>query len=256
MIATKVALETGYRHIDTAEIYRNERFIGKAIAESGLPRSQIFITSKLSPANMSFEGAVKACNASLQALNTDYLDLYLIHWPARSGIDMSSELHKEYRKEAWRGLESLYKEGKCRRIGVSNYNVSHLTHLLSYATIKPYANQIELHPTLQQKETVAYCMEHDIAVIAYSSLGQGDLIAHSAVVKIATAKSIQPSQVLLLWALQRGFYIIPKSVTDERIAENKRVEELLVQPLTGEQMETLDALEKNKHYCWDSTGVP
>jgi diketogulonate reductase-like aldo/keto reductase len=252
--ATKYALEVGYRHIDTAEIYKNQSEIGKAILESGIPRENLFITSKVAPNNLSYEGAISSCDTSLSELGTTYLDLFLIHWPARAKLNSTSDLHKEYRKEAWKALESLKENGKCRYIGVSNYTIPHLEELLSYCNVKPFANQIELHPFLQQKELVRYCKENNIEVIPYSSLGQGNLIENEIIQRLAAEKQIDPGQLLLLWAIQKGYAVIPKSKTEERILKNFKTIELDI-TLSDAEMEKIDKLDCNLRYCWDPTDI-
>jgi diketogulonate reductase-like aldo/keto reductase len=252
--ATKYALEVGYRHIDTAEIYKNQSEIGKAILESGIPRENLFITSKLAPNNLSYNGAISSCDTALSQLGTTYLDLFLIHWPARAKVNSTSDLHKSYRKEAWKALESLKESGKCRFIGVSNYTIPHLEDLLSYCEVKPFANQIELHPFLQQKETVRFCQENDIQVIPYSSLGHGNLIENETIQEMAAEKQIDAGQFLLLWAIQKGFAVIPKSKTEERILKNYKTIELNI-TLSEEDMEKIDKLDRNWRYCWDPTEI-
>jgi diketogulonate reductase-like aldo/keto reductase len=167
------ALKVGYRCIDTAKVYKNEGVIGRAIKDSRINRTSVFITSKLSPADHGYQQAREAFFESLDDLGLDYLDLYLIHWPAAQGIPMTSEQNAVKRRESWRALESLYKEGKVRAIGVSNYTVQHLEQLREYAEITPHVNQIEFHPQCQQKELLAYCEKHNIKVVGYSPLGQG-----------------------------------------------------------------------------------
>lgn len=167
------ALKVGYRCVDTAKVYKNEGVIGRAIKDSRINRTSVFITSKLSPADHGYQQAREAFFESLDDLGLDYLDLYLIHWPAAQGFPMTSEQNAVKRRESWRALESLYKEGKVRAIGVSNYTVQHLEQLREHAEITPHVNQVEYHPQCQQKELLAYCEKHNIKVVGYSPLGQG-----------------------------------------------------------------------------------
>ncbi|CAI5494591.1 unnamed protein product [Closterium sp. Naga37s-1] len=171
--AVKAALAAGYRHIDTASVYKNEAEIGEAIREYGIAREEVFITSKASPYEHGFQQALAACAASLERLQTDYLDLYLLHWPGVAKLDRASEKNAEIRLESWRALEQLQREGKCRAIGVSNFTAAHLDHLMTNSAAPPAVNQVEVHPLLTQQPLRAYCAERGICVAAYSPLGCG-----------------------------------------------------------------------------------
>lgn len=210
--AVRAALDAGYRLIDTAAIYGNEVGVGKAIKASGVPREDIFITTKLWNSNHAYADALRAFDESVAKLDCDYIDLYLIHWP----LPMERKF-----TEAWRALEHLYASQRVRAIGVSNFKPQHLEELLRGAETVPTVNQIELHPLLQQQATRAYCVEHGIAVESYSPLMQGgEALAHPVIVQLAQQYGKTPAQVILRWHVQNGLVVIPKSVKPERIQEN------------------------------------
>lgn len=250
--AVSDALDVGYLRIDTASIYRNEKFIGQALAARGIKREDVFITSKIPPAALSFEATTQSCLTSLSDLQVDYVDLMLIHWPAKSGLKKDSPKHAESRKEAWQALEALYDQGKCRAIGVSNYTVDHLTQMQTYWRIKPAVNQVECHPLLQQTHLREWCKTNDIFVEAYSSLGAGKLLTHEVVLDIAKECNKDPAQVLLRWGLQQNLAVIPKSIKKERIETNFQLFDFNI---SETHMQRLNALESNHHYCWDPTDV-
>jgi diketogulonate reductase-like aldo/keto reductase len=206
------ALAAGYRHVDTAAVYGNEVQVGAAIAESGMPRDQVFVTSKLWNADHGYDKALKAFDTTLKRLKLDYLDLYLIHWPV-PGL----------RLESWRALEQLYAEKRVRSIGVSNFLVPQLRELKSAAKVLPAVNQIELTPFLQRRDTVALCKELGITLEAYSPLTRGQRLGHPVLVEVAQQVGKSPAQVLLRWGLQHGFVVLPKSVTPARIEENAKL---------------------------------
>lgn len=209
--ATKAALAAGYRHIDTAAAYGNEAGVGEAIRQSGLPRNEVFITTKLRNADQGFEGALAAFETSRRALGVEVIDLYLIHWPY--------VLHDRY-VETWKALEKLYAEGVVRAIGVSNFLEPHLDRILSEGTIVPAVNQFEIHPSFQQAALTRYSLERRIAVEAYSPLGQAKDVGDPTVRTIAAVHGKTPAQVILRWHVQQGFIVIPKTVTPHRVAEN------------------------------------
>ncbi|MGW2835559.1 aldo/keto reductase [Streptomyces sp. NPDC001286] len=205
------ALEAGYRSFDTAAVYGNERGVGKALNASGVPREDLFVTTKLWNDDQGKDKALKAFDASLDKLGLDYVDLYLIHWPTPA---------RDLYVETYRVLEEILASGRTRAIGVSNFRVSDLQRLLDDAGITPAVNQIELHPAFPQGELRAFHAEHDIATEAWSPLAQGAVLKDEPIVKIAGSLGVTPAQVVLRWHLQSGNIVIPKSVTPERIREN------------------------------------
>ncbi|MBT2519389.1 aldo/keto reductase [Streptomyces sp. ISL-90] len=228
------ALEIGYRHIDTARIYGNEAGVGKAIAESGIPREQLFITTKLWNDDQGTQSVFDAFDASLERLGLDYLDLYLIHWPTPA---------RDRYVETWRAFEELKASGRVRSIGVSNFLVPHLEQLLGETGTVPAVDQIELHPAHQQPATVEFAVENGIAIEAWGPLGQGKypLLEHQEVTDAAAAHRKSPAQVVIRWHLQRGFIVFPKSNRRERIAENFDVFDFA---LDDGEMEAITALER------------
>ncbi|MET1061680.1 MAG: aldo/keto reductase [Aeromicrobium sp.] len=210
--ATLAALEVGYRHIDTAEMYGNEKGVGEAVRESGLARDEIFVTSKLNNGFHAHDDALKAFDESLDALGFDYLDLFLIHWPL-PGIDVTFV-------ETWKALEEVYASGRARSIGVSNFQPKHLRRLLQETDVVPAVNQIEVHPFLTQDDVRAANAEHGIATEAWSPLAQGLVLDNPTITNIAAEHGKTPAQVVLRWHVQRGDIVFPKSVTKERIEEN------------------------------------
>lgn len=209
--AVTSALEAGYRSIDTAAIYGNERGVGRAISESGIDRDELFITTKLWNADQGYDAALAAYDDSLEKLGLDDVDLYLIHWPVPAN---------DRYLDSWRALEHLLEEGRVRSIGVSNFTVQHLERVLEVGTIVPAVNQIELHPAFQQTELRAFHAEHGIATEAWSPLAQGEVLDDPVLVRIAEAHGRTTAQVVLRWHLQIGNVVIPKSVTPERIRQN------------------------------------
>ncbi len=209
--AVEAALEAGYRHIDTAAAYRNERGVGDAIAASGLRREEVFVTTKLWNSEQGFDSTLAAFERSLEALDTDHVDLYLIHWPVPS---------RDLYMDTWRAFERIAGEGGARSIGVSNFRVEDLARLAGEAECRPSVNQIELHPLLQQAELRAWHAEHGIATEAWSPLAQGEALADDTLATIAAHHGRTVAQVVLRWHLQIGNVVIPKSVTPERIREN------------------------------------
>jgi 2,5-diketo-D-gluconate reductase A len=211
--AVATALRVGYRHIDTAQMYRNESGVGEAIAASGLDRGEVFITTKLSNAAHRPDDARNAFENTLKALGTDYVDLFLIHWPLpnRYGGDFV---------QTWRTLEEFYREGRARSIGVSNFTPHQLRRLRAETEIRPAVNQIEIHPYFNNDETRAYDVDNEIANEAYSPIAQGAVLDDPAIVTIAGQVGRSPAQVVLRWHIQRGDIVIPKSTTEARVREN------------------------------------
>lgn len=233
--AVKTAIVHGYRSIDTAAIYGNEEGVGKGIREgikaAGIERSDVFVTSKVWNADLGYEATLQAYETSLEKLGTGYLDLYLIHWPVEGKY-----------KEAWRALETLYKEGRVKAIGVSNFQIHHLEELMKDAEIKPVVNQVEYHPRLTQKELQAFCQANDIQLEAWSPLMQGQLLNHELLQTIAEKHGKSVAQVILRWDIQNGVVTIPKSTKEHRIVENASVFDF---ELTPEEMEQIDGLNQN-----------
>lgn len=231
--AVAEALKAGYRSIDTAAIYGNEEGVGKALAESGIAREELFITSKLWIADLGYEETLQAFDESLQRLGLDYLDLYLIHWPAPA---------KELYVDSWKALEKLYADKKIRAIGVSNFQPAHLEKLIEASSIVPVINQVELHPALQNREVIAANTKHGIVTEAWSPLAQGAMLTDEIILAIAEAHKVTAAQVILRWHLQEGRVIIPKSVTPSRIAANLDVFGF---ELTSDELASIDALDRD-----------
>ncbi|MFH0067046.1 aldo/keto reductase [Peribacillus sp. NPDC056705] len=232
--SVKKAIEVGYRAIDTAAIYENEEGVGQAIRECGVPREELFITSKVWNTEQGYETTLQAFDDSLHRLGLEYLDLYLIHWPG-----------KDKYLETWRALEKLYKDGKVKSIGVSNFHVQHLEKLLANSEVKPVVNQIELHPLLTQVEIRDYCAEHEIKVESWSPLGRGNLLEEPTINHIAKKHGKSSAQVLIRWHLQHDLVVIPKSITPSRIEENAEVFDF---SLSLNEMNQIDALNKNERF--------
>ncbi|MFC4101240.1 aldo/keto reductase [Paenibacillus xanthanilyticus] len=234
--AIRSAIRHGYRSIDTAAIYGNEASVGQgireALAESGLSREQLFVTSKVWTADMGYEETLAAYDASLAKLGLDYLDLYLIHWPVAGKIN-----------DTWRAMEKLYRDGRVKAIGVSNFQVHHLEALMETAEIKPAVNQVEFHPLLTQAELRAFSKSHGIQLEAWSPLMQGMLLDHPELRDIAEAHGKSVAQIILRWDLQHGVVAIPKSTKAHRIAENAAVFDF---ELSVEDMRLIDALNENR----------
>jgi 2,5-diketo-D-gluconate reductase A len=229
----KAALDAGYRSIDTATAYRNEKGVGIALAESGIKRDELFVTTKLQNDDQGYDSALRAFDQSSGALGLDVVDLYLIHWPRPA---------KDEYLETWRAFEKLYADGRVRAIGVSNFQPAHLRRLMDNSEVVPAVNQIELHPFLVQEELRAFDAEHGIATEAWSPLAKGgELLGHPTVTGIADRFGRTPAQVVLRWHLQLGNVVIPKSVTPSRIAENIDVFGF---ELTAGDVAALTALDK------------
>lgn len=229
--AVATALDLGYRHIDTAMIYRNEEGVGRAIAASGFDRSEIFVTTKVWNSDQGYEPTFAAIDASLGRLGTDYVDLYLVHWPKPA-----------HTVETWRAMEEIQASGKARAIGVSNFMTHHLDLLLENANVIPSVNQIQFHPHLQSPDLVEYCDERGIVIEAWGPLKQGLIMDDAELAAIAGAHSVTVPQVVLRWMLQRGVVAIPKSVTPSRIAENA---DLYGFELSADEMATINAMDRD-----------
>lgn len=230
----QTALDLGYRSIDTAAFYQNEAGVGNAIRSSRINRKELFITTKVWNNDQGYEETLRAFESSMSKLQTDYLDLYLIHWPVKGKYI-----------DTWRALEKLYKEGRVRAIGVSNFTINHLEDLLKNCTIRPVVNQVELHPRLTQENLRAYCKEQEIAVEAWSPIGRGRLLDEPVFAEIGKKYHKSAAQVILRWHLQNDVIIIPKSVTPSRIEENM---ELFDFELTQMEMELINSLNRNQRF--------
>lgn len=213
------AIKVGYRHIDTAAVYGNEVSVGKAIKASGVAREEFFITTKLWNTERGEEKVKAALQASLDRLELDYVDLYLVHWPANTA-QYSSEEAKKLNAGTWKGMEAIYQSGLAKSIGVSNFLTHHLVDLFETAVVKPMVNQIEFHPGYLQSELVDFCKSNAIVVQAWSPLGQGVVLDHPTLKAIAANHSVSTSAVCIQFALQNEIVAIPKSITPERIASN------------------------------------
>ncbi|WP_010651527.1 aldo/keto reductase [Oceanobacillus massiliensis] len=233
--AVRAAIVHGYRSIDTAAIYGNEQGVGEGIqagiSEAGIKREELFITSKVWNDDLGFDATIKAFETSLEKLGLNYLDLYLIHWPVEGKF-----------KEAWRALEQLYKEGKIKAIGVSNFQIHHLEELMKDASIMPVINQVERHPRLTNKELLQYCQEKGIQLEAWSPLMQGQILDNEVLLSIAEKHNKSTAQVILRWNLQNQVVIIPKSTKEHRIIQNADLYDF---ELLQEEMEIIDGLNQN-----------
>jgi 2,5-diketo-D-gluconate reductase A len=232
--ATLTALEIGYRHIDTAEMYGNEKPVGQAVAGSGIDRSDIFVTSKLNNGFHDPEDAADAFDKSLEELGFDYLDLFLIHWPMPDVLDYV---------ETWKALERIYESGRAKSIGVSNFQPHHLRRLHGETTITPAVNQIEVHPYFTQNDVRAFDAEHGIATEAWSPIAQGKVLDDPVLERIAKAHGKTPAQVTLRWHIERGDIVFPKSVTPSRMQENFEIFDF---ELTADEHSDITDLDRNE----------
>ncbi|MBM9545908.1 aldo/keto reductase [Leptospira sp. 201903074] len=239
--AVKSALSLGYRHIDTAAIYGNEADVGTAIKESGVSRNDIFLVTKLWNADQGYDTALRAIDVSLKKLGTDYVDMYLIHFPV-SGK----------RNESWKALEKIKAEGKAKSIGVSNFMVPHLEELLKETGTVPAMNQVEYHPFLQDTKLKEYCIQKGILLEAYSPLAHGQKLEDSRITKLANQYKKSNAQILIRWSLQAGHVVIPKSKNPERIRENADVYDFV---LSEADMKEIAGWNEDFRTCWDPTTV-
>jgi 2,5-diketo-D-gluconate reductase A len=238
--AVRYALEVGYRHIDTAEMYGNEREVGEAIRQSGLDRGDVFVTSKLNNSFHEPDAARRAFDGTLEALGFDYVDLFLIHWPLPTLYD------GDY-LSTWRALEEFKSDGRARSIGVSNFQIEHLERLAAETDTVPAVNQIELHPYFQNRDVRAYDEEHGIATEAWAPIAQGEVLDDQVIGEIAEKAGLTPAQVVLRWHIQRGNIVFPKSVTPERIRENFEIFDFELDDSDLERIDDLDQGEAGRN---------
>ncbi len=239
--AIRYALEAGYRHIDTAKIYGNERDVGIALKKSGIPREEIFVTTKLWNSDHGYDETIRACQESLMTLGLSYVDLYLIHWP-----------EEELRIETWKAMITLQEEGKCRAVGVSNYTIRHLEELLADSPVVPTVNQVEFSPFLYQKDLLDFCRTNGIQLEAYAPLTRRQRLNHSTITSIAAKYGKTAAQIMIRWSLQHDVVVIPKSVNQRRIYENADVFDF---EISSEDMALLDSLNEDLRICWDPSDV-
>lgn len=229
--SVKAAIRNGYRSIDTAAFYENEEGVGQAIKESDVPREELFITTKVWNTDQGYESTLTAFETSMKKLGLDYLDLYLIHWPVKGKY-----------KETWKALEKLYRDGRVRAIGVSNFQIHHLEDVLADAEIKPMVNQVEYHPRLTQTELHEYCKKNHIQLEAWSPLMRGQLLDNPTLKEIGDKYNKTTTQVILRWDLQNEIVTIPKSTKEHRIIENANIFDF---ELTQDEMDNIHALNEN-----------
>jgi methylglyoxal/glyoxal reductase len=229
--AVRYALKIGYRQIDTAELYGNEKDVGRALRESGIRREDVFITTKVWNSHQGYDSTLYACEGSLGRLGLSYVDLYLIHWPVQGLGD-----------ETWRAMIKLLRQGKARAIGVSNYSIRELNELLEKSDIVPAVNQVEFHPFLYQEDLLRFCKNNNIQLEAYSPLTRGKRLNHPKILELAKKYNKTPAQVLIRWSLQHNVIVIPKSIHEARIKENSQVFDFQLEP---KDMKLLDSLNEN-----------
>ena len=231
------AIKNHYRLIDTAKQYGNEEQVGQGIKDSGIERKQLFLTTKIFNGDQGdFDKLRNAFNEQLKKLGTDHVDLLLLHWP----------VFNKY-IESWRALEAIYNDGQARAIGVCNFDVDHLQKLMDHANIMPMVNQIEFNPRIHQPDTVAFCQDNHIQLEAWSPLGNGQLLSSPVISKIAKEHGKTPAQVIIRWELQQGFIVIPKSIHEERMRENRDVYDF---ELDADEMEAIAMLDEERHSIW------
>jgi methylglyoxal/glyoxal reductase len=229
--AVRYALEIGYRHIDTAQLYGNEEDVGYALLESGIKRDDVFVTTKVWNSYQGYDSTLQACEQSLRRLRMTYVDLYLIHWPVQ-GMSL----------DTWKAMVKLLHTCQARAVGVSNYTIQELQGILQNSDVVPMVNQVEFHPFLYQKELLEFCDKNTIQLEAYSPLTRGYRLNHSTILAVAKKYGKTPAQVLIRWSLQHGLVVIPKSIHEDRTRENSQVFDFQIRP---EDMKLLNSLNEN-----------
>ena len=240
--AVAFALETGYRHIDTAKMYGNEQDVGEAVRQSSIPRQEIFVTTKLWDSDQGYQTAHDAFDRSMDQLGLEYIDLYLIHWPV-----------EKLRNDSWRALNNIKESGRTRSIGVSNFSHKHLQELYSYSDIRPVVNQIELSPFLQQPLIASFCRSENIQLTGYCPLAKGRRFDEPVLADIAEQHGKSPAQVMIRWALQKRQAVIPKSTHPKRIVQNADICDFQI---GVDEMVRLDGLDDDSRYCPDPLSMP
>jgi diketogulonate reductase-like aldo/keto reductase len=257
------ALQAGYRLIDTARSYKNEKGVGNAVRASGVPREQVFVTTKLWNLDHGYDSTLRAFDKSLEELGLDYLDLFLIHWPVKGSrlshwkplkrtLEIVGYAVPGSRHESWKAMEKILSGGRCRAIGVSNYTIRHLEELFSFSAVIPAVNQVEFTPFCFQKELLDFCRKHNIQLQAYSPLTRGQRLDDPTLVELAAQYRCSVAQLLIRWAIQHGAVTIPKASNPMHIRENAQVFDFSI---TDADMLTLNSLNENLHLCWDPTNV-
>ena len=236
------AFAAGYRLIDTASMYGNEKDVGAAVSRSGLDREELFITTKVWNDDHGYDRTLKAFQRSQEALGLDYVDLYLVHWPG-GGL----------RKETWRAMEKLLQDGRCQAIGVSNYTIAHLKEALGYAEVVPSVNQVEFHPWLFQKDLLEFCQKEGIQMESYSPLTRARKLDSPILGLIGSHYAKTPAQIMIRWGLQHGLVEIPKSTHKERIKENADVFDFQID---DRDMKEIDSIDKDRRVSWDPSAIP
>ena len=235
--SVSAALEAGYRSIDTAALYKNEADVGRAIARSGIPRQDVFITTKVWNTDQGYETTLRAFDQSLKKLKMDYVDLYLIHWPVKGKY-----------LETWKALEKLYRDGFVRAIGLSNFLIHHIQDILEICEVRPTVDQVEFHPELRQEGLHRFCIENQIQMEAWMPLGRGRTLTKPTIVAMAEKYGKTPAQILIRWDLQHEVVTIPKSIHPSRIVENSQVFDFEISP---EDMARIDDLDENLRFGTD-----